>query len=149
VALLPFSSQQTFAGTPGWRFAAHLLDTFLFLLIGTDYGLFALFALWRGPEGEPERRQALFLIWNGLWIVSFTVLEGLWGWSPGKFLLGLRVWCVGDSEPPGMRKAFVRTLAHFAIVYLAASVIQWEAYANPEGDWLELAAVPAIILGCL
>ena len=93
-ALLPFAPERSSAGTPGWRFAAHLLDGFLFALFGTDVGLIALFAQ---QDMEPEARQALLLIANGLWILCFTLLEGLWGWSPGKHLLGLRVWAVGDS----------------------------------------------------
>src|SRR5262249_19158752 len=141
--------QRFSAGNPGWRFAAHLLDGFLFTLIGTDFGLLALLALW-GPEvGEPGRRQALFLVWNGLWILTFTLLEGRWGWSPAKFLLGLRVWATSSNEPPGVRRALVRTVAHFAIVYVGASVLMWASYGDPDAWWLGLVAGPVTLLGSL
>ena len=97
----------------------------------------------------PPAKRALLLVANGLWILCFTVLEGLWGWSPGKLLLGLRVWAAGDSEPPGLARALVRTVAHFAIVYLAATVLLWVAYGDPEAWWLELVSSFLSVLGCL
>jgi hypothetical protein len=147
-ALLPFAPQQASAGTPGWRFAAHLLDAFLFTLLGTDIGLLALVGL-SGAAAGPEAKQALFLVWNGLWIVAFTLLEGLWGWSPGKLLLGLRVASAGSTEPPGLARALVRTVAHFALVYLAGSVLLWMSYEDPQEWWLGLASALATVLGSL
>jgi hypothetical protein len=146
--LLPFSARQSSAGTPGWRVAAHVLDGSLFVLLGTDFGLFELLARSGGEAGETVRRLALFLAWNGLWIMTFTLLEGLRGWSPGKLLLGLRVWSAADSEPPGLARALARTLVHFAIVYLAASVLQWKAYAEQD-EWLGVVASVASVPGSL
>jgi hypothetical protein len=148
-ALLPFSPERASAGTPGWRLAAHQLDGFLFTLLGTDLGLFALLALWDSEEGEPGRKQALFLVWNALWIGMFTLLEGLWGWSPAKLLLGLRVWTVSGSEPPGISWALVRTVVHFVIVYLAGSVLVWISYGDPEAAWLGFLNLFTVILGGL
>jgi hypothetical protein len=145
-ALLPFAPQRASPGTPGWRFAAHLLDGFLYALLGTDVGLLALFVL---PHLDAAGKQMLLLVSNGLWILCFTLLEGLWGWSLGKLLLGLRVWSADKSEPPGLARALVRTVAHFTIVYLAGTVLIWVAYGNPEAGWLELLGALLTMLGGL
>jgi hypothetical protein len=145
-ALLPFAPQRASAGTPGWRFAAHLLDGSLYTLLGTDVGLLALFAL---PHLGTVGKQTLVLVSNGLWILCFALLEGLWGWSPGKLLLRLRVWAAGSSEPPGLARALVRAVAFFTIVYLAATVLLWVAYGNPEVWWLEFVGSLLTVLGSL
>ncbi|HKB35081.1 MAG TPA: protein kinase, partial [Gemmataceae bacterium] len=145
-ALLPFAPQGSNAGAPGWRFAAYLLDSFLFALLGTDVGLLGLLARWHGSAAE---KQTLFLVSNGLWLVSITLLEGRWGWSPGKLLLGLRVWAADDSEPPGVARALVRTVAHFSIVFLAASVVTLVSYGDPGLWWYEFVGVLLTLLGSL
>jgi hypothetical protein len=145
-ALLPFAPQQSDAGTPGWRVAAQFLDCFLFTLLSPAVGLFAVLAL--AGAADPGGRRTLFLVWNGLWVVYFTVLEGLWGWSPGKLLLGLRVTAADGSGPPGLARALVRTVAHFAIVYLAATVAELASYADPQWG-LALVALFGPALGSL
>jgi hypothetical protein len=144
-ALVPFAPQRYYAGTPAWRFVAHLLDGFLYTLLGSDIGLFALFFLGEDAEGK----RTLLVVSNILWVLAFALLEGLWGWSPGKLLLGLRVSTAGDSGPPGVARALVRTLAHFASVYLAATALLWVVYGNPELWWAELANPLMLLCGSL
>src|SRR5262249_46132257 len=51
--------------------------------------------------------------------------------------------------PPGLARALVRTVFHFAIVYLAGCVFLWFGYAQPEEWWWSAAAVPVTVLGAL
>ena len=172
VALLPFSPQASSGSRPAWRFAAHMLDGLLFVLVGPDSALFALLVAWGfiAHMEDLEAKRIYFLVWNVVWIAYFTLLEGLWGWSLGKLLFGLRVCVVGGSEPPsshplppasggegrvrgagppGLARALVRTTAHFTILYLAASIFQLLAYTYPDEWWWWIGAVVPTILGAL
>jgi eukaryotic-like serine/threonine-protein kinase len=151
VALLPFSPQPSGGGRPAWRFAAHMLDGLLFVLVGPDSVVFALLVAWGfvAHAEDPQAKQIYFLVWNGLWIAYFTVLEGLWGWSLGKMLFGLRVCRVGGSDPPGLARALARTTTHFAMVYLVASIFQLVAYAYPDEWWWWIGAIVPTVLGAL
>jgi hypothetical protein len=132
LALLPSSPKRYAAGIPRWRIGAHLIDGFLFMLLGVDVGLFGAFV----QAGIVSGPGALFVLWTALWIGYFTVLEGLWGCSLGKLLFGLRVCVAGGSNPPGLVRGFVRTLVHFSIVYLAGSVLELKGYTVPkEEQW--------------
>jgi hypothetical protein len=137
VALLPFSPQWSSAGTPGWRVAAHLIDgvLFLLLLIGFGVGAYAVLQGWAGGMGEEEAQLLLGIGGNGLWILYFALLEGIWGWSPGKLLLGLRVCTPGASDPPGLVRALVRSVVFFAIVALPSIVVEKIAEARPGWWW--------------
>ena len=57
------------------------------------------------PATSPSscsRRAGLTL---GLAVVYFALFEGLFGWTPGKWLLRLRVSRVGETGPPGLGRA--------------------------------------------
>lgn len=70
--------------------------------------------------------------WAGLLLgllplVYFTALEALYGATPGKLLLGLRVVKV-DGAPIGWREAVVRNLLRYVdeiFVYLVAAISAW------------------------
>jgi hypothetical protein len=146
-ALLPFSPQSASPAKPGWRLGAHLVDCLLFAFLGPDFGLLALVGS-RNGAASPETRIALYLVWNSLWIVYFTVLEGRWGWSLGKLLFGLRVVTAGTGDSPGLVRGLARTLTHFAIVYLASLICQLLAIEQAN-EGLEWAALAALWLGAL
>lgn len=57
-----------------------------------------------------------------LLVLYFTVGEGLFGATPGKWLLGLRVSRLGQTGPPGLWRAFVRT-AVFHILLMSVFII--------------------------
>ena len=58
-------------------------------------------------------------------VVYFTLFEGLTGAAPGKRLLRLRVCRVGQTAPPGLGPALVRTLAFNAIWWVMLEVPEW------------------------
>ncbi len=149
--LLPFSPEHAAAARPAWRFGAHMLDGLFFFLFSADSALFAVLISWGfiAREDIGATKQIYFLVWNGVWILYFTVLEGLWGWSLGKLIFGLRVCAVGGSDPPGLARALVRTTVQFMIVYLVGTIFQYFVYASPD-DWrLWIGAIAPTILGAL
>ena len=106
-----------------WRRAlARLVDTFLYAF--PMFGVF-VWAWWYPEEvanyfkdgwSSPMQMIQVFLVW-GLalmvyilfWLVAFSVMEGVWGWSPGKYLCGVRVVRT-TLEPLGILRALVRQL---------------------------------------
>ncbi len=104
-ALLPFLPGQLSFGSMGMRFGAYMIDV-VALKIAEGIGFWALV---RGL-GLPRS----FLMWLptlamlGLVILYFTFLEGLWGWSLGKLLMGLRVRRPSGNRRPGLGRSLVR-----------------------------------------
>lgn len=54
------------------------------------------------------------VVWSGS-ILFFSLFEGLLGWTPGKWLLRLRVVRMGETGPPGYIPALKRTAVFHAI----------------------------------
>ena len=52
-----------------------------------------------------------------LMLLYFGVFEGLFGATPGKWLLGLRVSRLGQAGPPGLRRAFLRTVVFHSLLF--------------------------------
>jgi uncharacterized RDD family membrane protein YckC len=52
------------------------------------------------------------LLWVAICLFSFSLLEGKWGVTPGKWVLGIRVLGT-DLRPCGFGRAFVRNLLKF------------------------------------
>jgi hypothetical protein len=50
-------------------------------------------------------------------LLYFTLCEGLFGTTPGKWLLGLRIGRVGQTVPPGIWRAFLRTTIFHLLLY--------------------------------
>ncbi len=96
----------------GLRFLAALTDG---LILFAACGLIVLALVWLG---------ALVPFWFGVLFdcafitAYFSLFEGLLGWSPGKWLLGLRVYAANAEGPPGVLRAAVRILAIVLLVNL-------------------------------
>jgi uncharacterized RDD family membrane protein YckC len=124
-ALLPFVPGRITAAAMGNRFAAYLLDYVIVSLLvsvivlpgeavmsaggttglATESDLRA--ALSRVPAGFALLTSLIPLCLN---VVYFGVLEGFWGWSLGKKLLGLRVCTAHYMGTPGLARATLRAL---------------------------------------
>lgn len=105
------------------RGAAKGLDTLLFLV-----PLAALIPMIiRAPNDEtlPAYLGLGMLAWIAPLLLIFSFLEGTWGVTPGKWLLGLRV--LGDDlRPCGFSRALLRNVlgaADGALVYLVGMVV--------------------------
>lgn len=88
--------------------------------------------------------------WTGLLLgllplAYFGVLEALYGATPGKMLLGLRV-VRADGAPIGWREAVVRNLLRYVdslFAYLVAAIAAW---SSPERQRLGDRAAETVVL---
>lgn len=120
-ALLPFLPGRLSIGGMGIRLGAYLLDHLVlvplnWIIVVTVIGLGIRpnplddVTPWVEPTGELSMLMGLLTS-----VVYFGVLEGLWGWSVGKWCLRLRV-CGEGQERPGLVKGFARALIFVTIL---------------------------------
>ncbi|WP_048165992.1 RDD family protein [Palaeococcus pacificus] len=93
------------------RGAAYIIDTIvLFSLLGILH--FPIFSIW---IKHPPSMDELFaipligLLYLGVYLAYFTVLEGTMGFTIGKRVLGLKVQ-KENGEPCGLREALLRNV---------------------------------------
>jgi hypothetical protein len=120
-ALAPFVPGQLAPAGRAVRAAAYLVDVVLVNvppMLASAFSAAAI-AAHTTPKLAPAWQVLLQEFCSGLlWLVCFLLLEGLWGCSPGKWALRLRV-CTPDSpEPPGLGRALLRCLVFFLLADL-------------------------------
>ena len=134
-ALVP--EQLTFGGM-GVRVGAYLLDELLVrLAILVVFGWLAAFG---------DSKWVDFVVFP----LYFVVLEGRYGASLGKRLLGLRVCRVGTTEPPGFKRAAVRMLVFYLLVTLTfgfGPIVEADLAMDGELSWRSLLGVVPFVLG--
>jgi hypothetical protein len=102
------------------RFTGYLVDLALLLLLsGVFWFLFPEF-VW-GLEKHPWLSWGSDIAGATLY---FGLCEGLWGWTPGKLLLGVRVFRADDVMPPGVWRALWRAVV--CAVLLSVPILAWE-----------------------
>ena len=76
-----------------------------------------------------------FVLWVGIHLFQWLILQGLTGWTVGKWLLGIRVVDAG-GQPPGVLAAVKRTLPLlFEWTTLIALIAMYrDPYARRIGD---------------
>ena len=123
-ALLAFVPGRLTGGGMGIRFGAYLIDYVLMTLV---LGLTNVTFLWltgsldKLTDTEASRKPQPFVLVAFLaWNAYFTFLDGIWGCSLGKWLLGLRVRRTDGSEVPGLRRALARTCAFEFLITLGS-----------------------------
>ena len=90
----------------GRRVAAHLLDFVLYAAVTA--GVVVLAVSWKSSWWLTRPGAVYWLVWiEG--ILNWVVLQGLTGYSAGKFLARVKV-VTTDGSPPGMLKALIRTI---------------------------------------
>jgi hypothetical protein len=129
-ALLPFYHRQFAIGSMGWRLAAYVLDLcLLFVLSLLGAGVLAstldinYLVLVMSPDelamfnSDPSTRAAgwLCLSW---WIIYFALFEGLFGFTPGKWLLRLRILNAEAEHRPNLGRVLVRTLVAYVVIHI-------------------------------
>lgn len=133
----PFAPVAVPAATLPGRIVSRVVDSIMFIPIRLL--VVALVAL----TGVPS--------WVAGWVAgvglafSVTVPTAIWGRSPGKRFMGLRVERVG-GEPPGWTAAVVREIALYGSV-AAARLVGWavDRYAVEVGDGVTWAMVAVLI----
>jgi hypothetical protein len=123
-ALLPFVPGRLSIGGLGIRFGALWLDYLIYYFLSLPIVLpLSLGAIQEATNLEyllqfhPEQLVGLLLP-----LLYYTIPEGLWGWSPAKRLLGLRVWTARGCDPPGVLRALLRAGTFFALLGMGVPV---------------------------
>ncbi len=116
-ALLPFVPGKLSIGRLGIRFAANLLDGLIMSPVSLIVGGLLIW-LNGGITAHPTAAVAWRNSILGLLpqLLYYTVLEGHWGCSLGKWLLRLRVCTRDGQEAPGLARGFLRAFIYVAIV---------------------------------
>jgi uncharacterized RDD family membrane protein YckC len=132
------------------RFYAFVLDLLL------AWGLYAG-AAWAAYTYliEPGR------VWAGIATIAGTVLlvgvltafcVGLWGVTPGKAMVGMRVLSADDARPIGFGLALLRTFllgaATLPTIGFGAAALAWTAMVDPSGwrrGWHDLRARSVVV----
>src|SRR5262249_23239911 len=107
-ALLPFTPGRLAPAWPGPRLRAFLIDCMLALALFSRPVLLPLG--WANREDIGDVRLILMRVAE---LLPLALLEGLCGWSPGKWLLRLRVVTAAGTDPPGLWRGLARTLAFY------------------------------------
>ncbi len=160
-ALLPFVSDRLRLADMALRVSAFFLDTLIIVAIQT----LIISTLIRGgrpvegPFGQigllvGQFTPVLLVVERLVFLAYFAGFEGLWGWSPGKRLTGLRVRRVeGGGGPPGLKGAALRALLFYLttiFVFDAATLVLFAMLPLRRAALIEpLLAAVSLSLGYL
>lgn len=131
--LLPFGSAAPTPAPLSLRFLAGFIDWILLASAGVSMTLLSAGhwdALLR-PDTYPTIHRNVAAVGFVLTLLYFSLLEGLWGASIGKRLLGLRV-TGPDRGRPGVLRAFLRATIAEALPALPLLLLTWFA-VRPRG----------------
>lgn len=118
--------------------AAYVLDRILLAFVSTPLEIgwdWLVVPLVPGNGVGSETIHVLMLLGY------FTLGEGLWGTTVGKWLLRLRVSRVGRTGPPGLLRAFVRSAVFLALLS--------GLFVVPEACWQAWGPTTGILVGGL
>jgi hypothetical protein len=114
-ALLPLLPGRLSIAGVGLRLGAYILDTLPFTVAVAVWQLTVV-----GVEQLPSLPACLAL--GSPVFVYFWLGDGLWGGTPGKRLLGLRVTRADGCEAPGLWRGLVRTALFIGVFRVATSL---------------------------
>ena len=119
-ALFPYSSTVPAPATLSERLAAYAVD---WILLWATIALLLWSLRWLANV-HVDSGWGFFLASETVWLLYFTVTEGLWGASLGKAMVGLRV--AGKHRgPPGVFKAAARVLVLTMLPLLLTMTAEW------------------------
>jgi hypothetical protein len=123
LALLPFVTETHAVGEVGWRISAYLCD--VLLLIIPELLVQRLLRAW-SPELIPGPGRTLLSVLASsvlCGLAYFAIPEALWGFTPGKWLMRLRVRDAATDDRPSLWRSVLRTLCFYGFrEFLALSV---------------------------
>jgi hypothetical protein len=154
VALAPFVRRQFPIGSVGLRVGAYFIDLLLFYVLAESVK--TVLGLQTTNTTEPQNMTAnavrlgmtLSIAEDIVWILYFTLLEGVWGCSLGKRLLRLRVCSTANGAHLGLGRALGRTLIFHVLVNLGwpiASILPL-AYVTRRLSWVAFIALEGAIV---
>lgn len=141
-ALLLFASTATTPARLGLRFLAYCLDELLFILPFTAISIFFLGGT--GPSQFAVPQIVMYYFYNtALRLIYFSLLEGLYGASLGKYVCRLKLARL-DRTAPGVSRALLRAFIFTTIpntVWLLGEIVGRQWVAPPLVPWTMLAGL--------
>lgn len=147
-ALVRFLPEHQTPARRGPRVAAYLIDTLVLLPMDVLSETFVLTS-WLGYQDLSWQARLVnaIMVYGVAWLY-FSILDGGWGFSPGKWLLRLRV--IGPhGDPPGLMRSALRTLVFVGVAWIPAAAIDvaYGAFAAEEVRLWDLAYMVALAAG--
>jgi hypothetical protein len=131
-ALLPFIPGRVSLAGLGARFGANLLD-----VTAVSLGVYVtLFAVGLALPEVADDALVGEASWGVAFILYYGTLEGRWGWSPGKRLLGLRVRLARGFESPGVPRALWRAAALYLTLDLGTLIAAYVVRPYQSGGYI-------------
>jgi len=131
-ALFRFVPRQLSFGAMGLRTVAYLIDLLLFgILIGAPVQLLM-------TATDSSYAPWWILLGNPLMMAYFAIMEGLWGFTLGKWLLRLRVWVANGSDPPGFLRTLWRTVLFYVVTFMSMDIAAHASNQENAAEWWEL-----------
>ncbi len=144
-ALLRFAPGELQPAGFAVRLGAFVLDFPWFFLLGALLN-FATAQWW----GQTAPRYILPVLAMRLaQFVPWWFLDGWLGWSPGKWLLHLRVCTPAGGDPPGLGRAALRTLAFYTFLCLPGDLLGLALAPFPETLGLAFGILICQVLSCV
>jgi eukaryotic-like serine/threonine-protein kinase len=125
-ALLPFVPGRLSIGGLGVRFGAFLIDYAVLMVPGFAVGWLIVAMTGGGSPWDPQMRMdQLFQLLAGSLLggLYFGGCEALWGCTPGKRLLGLRVCKAKGGERPSVAAVTLRTGLFYLLLNLGTFAV--------------------------
>src|SRR5262249_55137105 len=123
-ALVPFAPGRLAIGGVGLRVAASVIDIYLTKFVVMTAIAIVEVVSRRGKVQDFADNWAIDVVLDiVIYLVFFGIMESSWGFSPGKWLLGLRVRGV-DAAAQARRNVWLRTF-----IFWVFSGLSWEALA--------------------
>ncbi len=109
VSLLP---NRQLPARPRMLIGAYLLDRIALTLLSVPAEMM------RELSADEHELSVMQIRWLSILIllIYFTLGEGVFGATPGKWLLGLRVSRLGQTTPPGIVRAFIRAIVFLCLL---------------------------------
>jgi len=140
-ALLRFVPSSLSIGGMGLRAGAIVIDVLICAaLIWVFYWTYVQIA------GAAADTLLTTIVADLISIGYLALLEGTWGWTAGKWLLGLRVCAARAVDPPGFWRALWRALLFYSFTNLAADLID---LGFPDAPGLGLLGLLSLAAGVL
>jgi uncharacterized RDD family membrane protein YckC len=113
----------------GVRTLAYLIDAALFWLLAQAILLLgAVLIAEETSSHETTVHRLGWLMSLALFMVYFTALEAIWGYSLGKALWRLRVCMVSGTDPPAAGRSALRSVLFCGLLHLGILVGGWVAW---------------------
>lgn len=143
-ALLRYASDKASIGGLGLRFAAYLIDSIVFIVF--NIVVMNIAQVRANSDVITTSMLIAHVVELSLVFLYFTLTEGLWGCTLGKWLLRLRVCPAENCDTPGIVRAGLRALVYVGLVNLSGEVVIASQLLNVPNSYVVGGVFPLFIM---